>query len=535
MVRESLVLLQNKSNALPLMKSGQQILLAGNAANDVGKQCGGWTVYWQGGEGDITKGTSVLKALRAEAGTENVHVYSGSTDLDQIDVAVVVTGESPYAEGVGDSESLYINFRDEALIKELFHKGIPVVTVIISGRPLDISSILNYSSAISAAWLPGTEGAGITDVLFGDYMPTGKLGHSWFRNIKQIPINVGDQNYDPLFAYGHGLESFEDDGVIAAARLLDAKVDFSGAYILAAFDQDIIIPEDAHGFSVSSNKSGALGITSVSHPQNEPFHLKIFVDRAIASNEVITLSYNSGNFLTKHSLPIENFSRAITNQVPAVVHKIPTKIEAESYTIMSGVQTENTSDTGGGLNVGWIDTGDALKYYVEVDLSADYPFSFRVAGNGGKVQIAIENENIDFKKEVVFAATGGWQTWKTVTETVTLEKGKYLLSFIVLQGGFNLNWININNGVVTSLPSSEEDDVSIYPNPSSKEVHIRLPESIERKMAKAEIYSADGRVVFSSSDIELVNLHASRLSRGFYMVKICFTDRPCSTYKFIRN
>ena len=122
------------------------------------------------------------------------------------DVGVVVIGETPYAEGMGDRSDLSLDRRGRrgrrARVKRA---GVPTVVVLVSGRPLILDAILGDADAIVAAWLPGTEGAGVADVLFGDYTPTGKLSHSWPRSMAQIPINGGDPGYDPLFPYGYGL------------------------------------------------------------------------------------------------------------------------------------------------------------------------------------------------------------------------------------------------------------------------------------------------------------------------------------------
>jgi len=116
-----------------------------------------------------------------------------------------VIGETPYAEGVGDRDDLALAAEDVTAINNMKQAGIPVVVVLFSGRPMIINDALGRCDAFVAAWLPGTEGQGVTDVLFGDYKPTGKLSFSWPRSMAQIPINVGDKNYDPLFKYGFGL------------------------------------------------------------------------------------------------------------------------------------------------------------------------------------------------------------------------------------------------------------------------------------------------------------------------------------------
>ena len=118
---------------------------------------------------------------------------------------VVVVGEDPYAEFEGDRTDLSLSADDKSAIAAAKRTGAPVVVVLLSGRAMIVTDELAQADAFVAAWLPGTEGAGVADVLFGDYRPTGKLPVSWPRSMAQIPINVGDATYDPLFKYGYGL------------------------------------------------------------------------------------------------------------------------------------------------------------------------------------------------------------------------------------------------------------------------------------------------------------------------------------------
>ena len=205
-VRESLVLLKNERRALPLSKSARRIHVAGKNADDLGNQCGGWTITWQGKSGSPTTGTTILAALKSAAGPGTAITYSkDGSGAGGADVGVVVVGETPYAEMLGDREDLGLAREDLEAIGNVKKAGIPVVVVVVSGRPLILGDALGQADALVAAWLPGTEGAGVADVLFGDYKPTGKLSFSWPRSMAQIPINVGDPGYDPLFPYGFGL------------------------------------------------------------------------------------------------------------------------------------------------------------------------------------------------------------------------------------------------------------------------------------------------------------------------------------------
>ena len=206
-VRQSLVLLKNEKHPLPIGKSVARIHVAGKNADDIGNQCGGWTIDWQGKSGEVMPGgTTVLKAIQNSVSeTTKVTFSKDGSGASGANVGIVVIGETPYAEGRGDRDDLSLGAEDLAAVDNMKAAGIPIVIVLISGRPLIINDVLNKCESLVAAWLPGTEGQGIADVLFGDYKPTGKLSRSWPRSMAQIPINVGDANYDPLFKYGFGL------------------------------------------------------------------------------------------------------------------------------------------------------------------------------------------------------------------------------------------------------------------------------------------------------------------------------------------
>jgi len=204
-VRQSLVVLKN-DGVLPLSKDLGHIHVAGKNADDLGNQCGGWTITWQGESGPLTKGTTIYEAIQiAVSSFTNVTFSKDGSGAKGADLGIVVVGETPYAEMEGDQESLALDKKDLATIDRIRKAGVPVVVIIVSGRPLMIADELDKWGGVIAAWLPGSEGKGITDVIFGDYNPTGRLSVTWPRNMAQIPINFGDTDYDPLFEYGFGL------------------------------------------------------------------------------------------------------------------------------------------------------------------------------------------------------------------------------------------------------------------------------------------------------------------------------------------
>jgi beta-glucosidase len=205
-VRESLVLLKN-DGVLPLSKTGTyKLIVGGSHIDNIGYQTGGWTISWQGGGGATTVGTTLLQAIQAavapsvtiqNVGTRTKGNYSG-------DFGIVAIGETPYAEGRGDSSTLAVSGSNAAQVTDICSRVTTCIVILFSGRPLIINTQLNQADAFVAAWLPGSEGAGITDVLFGDYPFLGKLPVTWPNAVSQEPINNGDGK-TPLFPYGYGL------------------------------------------------------------------------------------------------------------------------------------------------------------------------------------------------------------------------------------------------------------------------------------------------------------------------------------------
>ncbi|HTL71814.1 MAG TPA: glycoside hydrolase family 3 N-terminal domain-containing protein [bacterium] len=198
-VSESLVLLKNKKQVLPLSKNIKHLVVIG-AADDLGMQCGGWTVDWQGRRGEVMRGgTTLLKALRQTVSPGTQITFSpDASDLKSADVIIAVVGEPPYAEMKGDRRELKLSAEDLVLVAKAKAAGAPVVTILFSGRPLGLKSALADSDALVAAWLPGTEGQGIADVLFGDHKVTGQLPCAWPGD--------RDGSAKPLFPFGYGLK-----------------------------------------------------------------------------------------------------------------------------------------------------------------------------------------------------------------------------------------------------------------------------------------------------------------------------------------
>ncbi|PNX88972.1 lysosomal beta glucosidase-like protein, partial [Trifolium pratense] len=182
----------------------------GSHADNLGYQCGGWTIEWQGVDGNnFTSGTTILSAIKNTVDKDTEIVYHENPSLDYVksndfSYAIVVVGETPYAETKGDSLNLTISDKGAKTIYNVCGK-VKCVVVLITGRPVVIQPHLDMIEGLVAAWLPGSEGYGVTDVLFGDYGFSGKLPRTWFKTVDQLPMNVGDSSYDPLFPFGFGL------------------------------------------------------------------------------------------------------------------------------------------------------------------------------------------------------------------------------------------------------------------------------------------------------------------------------------------
>ncbi|KAJ0101454.1 hypothetical protein Patl1_05817 [Pistacia atlantica] len=265
-VRKSLVLLKNgknESNAvLPLPKKAPKILVAGSHADNLGYQCGGWTINWQGFSGNnLTRDaddlsyygfclsivlvyyvlpdvfyteffakdsrTTILSAIRSAVDPSTEVVYRETPDAEfvksnKFDYAIVAVGEAPYAETAGDSMTLTMLESGPNVIKNVCG-AVKCVVIIISGRPIVIEPYVSSIDALVAAWLPGTEGQGVTDVLYGDFGFSGKLPRTWFKTVDQLPMNVGDPHYDPLYPFDFGLKTESVPTLVA--RSTSAGVD----------------------------------------------------------------------------------------------------------------------------------------------------------------------------------------------------------------------------------------------------------------------------------------------------------------------
>ncbi|MFL5863697.1 MAG: glycoside hydrolase family 3 protein [Solirubrobacteraceae bacterium] len=220
---ESQVLLKNQRQVLPI-QGRRDIYVAGSNADNIGNQAGGWTLTWQGGSTNVIPGTTILDGIRQDAPGNVTYSQDASAPIPRNATGIVVVGETPYAEGYGDVfgpqwgfdpgdkgvlrpvKDMQLSAADKAAVDKVCAAARRCVLVVVSGRPLILDPAQrNEANAIVASWLPGSEGVGVADDLFGVRPFTGKLPVTWPRTLAQEPINIGDRNYNPLYPYGYGL------------------------------------------------------------------------------------------------------------------------------------------------------------------------------------------------------------------------------------------------------------------------------------------------------------------------------------------
>lgn len=460
-VRKSLVLLKN-DGILPLSK-GANVFVAGKNANDIGNQCGGWTISWQGASGSITPGTTILEGIQNEvaAGGGSVTFNENGNGSSGHDVAIIVIGETPYAEGNGDDTDLALDSTDLSCLGNI-DPSVPIIVVLVSGRPMMVSDLLSDWNAFVAAWLPGTEGDGVAEVLFGDYDFTGKLPHTWPRNIGQVPINYGDASYDPLFAYDFGL----DHGTILPSVTITSPTD--GATLPAG------------NITIDATASDAVGtITTVEFYEG----LNYLGEDTTSPYSYTWISVPDGCYTIK-AKAINNLGDFNTDSVSITVGTgcgggntpylgspfvLPTTIETEDYDNGGEGVAYHDNDGGnngneyrsedvdiqvcdeGGYNVGWMAANEWLEYVVTVPTAGTYDIDIRVASQDTGGNFHLEFNGIDVTGNISVPVTGGWQSWQTVSATATLSAGTQIMRFVNADSSdeYNLNYFDFTAPMAT--------------------------------------------------------------------------------------
>ncbi len=440
-VRKSLVLLKN-DGVLPLAKSAS-VFVAGKNADDIGNQCGGWTISWQGSSGAITPGTTILDGIQAAVAGHGGSVTfsengSGSAGHD---VAIVVVGETPYAEGFGDDADLAFDATDRDCLSRI-DPAVPTVVVLVSGRPMMITDALGDADAFVAAWLPGTEGDGVADVLFGDHDFTGKLPHSWPRSIGQLPINVGDSSYAPLFPYGYGLSYASTPPTVQITQPAEGAQLPAGDIVISATaadtDGSVAVVEFYSGSNLLGQDTTApYAFTWTSVPDGcYELAARAVDDEGLIATDAVNVIVGDGCD-----------GQAPFGGAPAV---IPGIVEAENfdeggpgvayldsdssnnggqYRPTEEVDIETCADAGGGYDVGWMAAGEWIEYTLEVATPGTYRIDIRVASQntGGSFHLAFDGDNLT--GDITVPVTGDWQNWTTTSATTDLGSGVTVMRF----------------------------------------------------------------------------------------------------------
>lgn len=306
-VQKSQVLLKNKGLVLPLSKSAN-LAIAGSNADNLGYQCGGWSIAWQGGTGDITTGTTVLDGFKSLS-TGNITFSQDGSNIGNASVGVVVIGERPYAEGAGDNGTLALSQEDVQAVTNVYNQGIPVVVVLISGRPMILEPIIDMCDAFVAAWLPGTEGEGVADLIYGDVTPSGLLSMTWPRSVAQLPINVGDADYNPLYEYGAGITNWVNETTVRNPIFVSSKTNADGTIVEVTFNKPMGDPSlNANSFAVSVS-TGSITPSSAKLRPGNATTIELTLPSAIAASEnSVTISYTEGDVTDQEGVALLSFT-----------------------------------------------------------------------------------------------------------------------------------------------------------------------------------------------------------------------------------
>lgn len=501
-VAESLVLLKNDvvggAPILSRLGAMQHILVAGKSADDIGIQSGGWTITWQGAAGNITTGTTILQGIRNVAGSDRVTYNKHGLGSAGKDAAIVVVGESPYAEGNGDITSqtgLNLNAEDLATLRNVRagNPDIPIVVVLVSGRPMMISEQMQDWAGLVEAWLPGTEGQGVADVLFGSRDFTGKLPVRWPYYLSAYPM-YERQSPKLLFDYGYGLTKNEATPTLAANPARTAVGASDAAKIEA---ENYSVKSGAlkvEATAAASEGEGAKDVTGAAANEYVEFPLRVeqagYYDIDIRYSSTISgtstglqvLDANGtqlgmltvlstggewqtgtvsnvalkqgdqtirlklvGTLLNLNWLSIKRTGDAPVVPVVSVPESGAVKFETESYSAKSDKVAMQSAD--GVTNAGFAASGEWLEYTLDVAKPGTYTLNVHYAtGAASAVGFNIVNSRGELAgKFANSASTGGYATYadKQVTGIVLPDAGKQKLRFEYTSGSLNLDWFQL--------------------------------------------------------------------------------------------
>jgi len=348
--------------------------------------------------------------------------------------------------------------------------------------------------------------------------------------MEQIPINFGDDGIDPLFPYGHGITSLENSPVGSDPVFYSASVSSDGKKIESNFNKIITLGISSPSDFIIKVNDQIMIVDSLIVKENDPKTIILYMSASVGEGDLVTIEYTGSAIQSHDGGILQPFGpEGVYNLLSDIgfSYIVPAHIEAEDYYDMSGIATETCYDVGGGLNVGWIDQGDWLSYRIDVSQTTTYPFVFRVASEstGGMITLYQDSAPI---ASVTIPVTGGWQSWQSVDFSAILYAGTSTLKLYAEQGGFNINWLKIEQVTdiegVNIIPS----DITLfsnYPNPFNPETTIRyyLPSATH---VEIEVFSASGEKVGAiDSGLKIKGFHTAKfkaedLASGIYFYRL---------------
>jgi hypothetical protein len=433
----------------------------------------------------------------------------------------------------GNVVSIYeknlVNFND-TLVDNLLKGASPRITELKTNEDGD-TLIAEFNMKMQ---VPSDLSALTLDAQYNGHMSIPILQSSFFDNDSTLLLfSLEEQvyaDYRLLLSYsgnniissdGGLLKTFSDFPATNNSQGLPVQIDSGriesdGISVILEFSKPLAI-------AIGQSATFTLKVNRKSVSFKEFFTLKNTISFTLLNNvhydDTVTVSYTPGNIIANDQGILEGFSDfqlANLINIPEWI-SIPNKIEAENYNLQSGIQTEQTGDIGGGLNVGWIDDGDWLEYAIENNTSDTlYEITFRISSpnNGSSLDFYLDNKKIG---QVSVPNTGGWQTWQSVVDDLNIGQGKHYLKVVAISGGFNINYYDIKN-IETEIRMLNNDDIKVYPNPVSSEMIIR---SADFRFNEVEIIDIIGNKVLRRLTAYESELHMPvNLSNGIYIVKI---------------
>jgi len=524
-VRKSIVLLENNFGVLPLDKNAT-IAVVGKNAHNLGYQCGGWSISWQGSSGDITTGTTILEGMQEVAPDADIVYSIDGSNIPEGAIGVVIIGETPYAESDGDSKTINFSSEDVSAIRAAYNTCEKVVCVIVSGRPLLLDQIKPYTHAIVAAWLPGTEGQGVADILFGDYMPSGELSFTWPKSLDQLPINIGDTDYDPLYEYGYGLKNFEDPTIGNAPQISSSSMSPDGNGIIVTTNTDVKGNLTINDFSSIVNGNEAI-IKDVRYLDAHTIYLEL--ENRVVEKVNVSVAYNGSTIMSLDNNTLAPFSSSVYNWIK----------DANSVSISRPFQAENPYFKENTFKI----QSDAIVAMEMNDTSSLY-FQIKVT-TAGNYQAAITYATETFADVTItiFTANGEHVVSKslssgenTIWETDTIgglffEEGE---SIIKISG--STDNISIDNILITEDPSSgistTKNNVIVYPVPSKNIVHITHSERIVKVIFTNSLGAICKQIECNSAKIDIP---VEDLTSGIYTIMLQLENGHIENHEIIIN